>query len=101
MFSVNIVNRVTFYRKHDMKFLCVYFSKRKIKTKVTTQSHLIQAMQNFTLNLRYFELTQLLKRYFYYKTIASQNVLSETQVKNFLFHIKVMIRSQDIQVFVF
>ena len=43
----------------------------------------------------------LFKSYLRYKTITSQNVLSEAQVKNFLFRRKVMFRSQDIQVFVF
>ena len=36
-----------------------------------------------------------------YKTITSQNMSSEAQVKNFFFHRKVMFYSQDIQVFVF
>ena len=35
------------------------------------------------------------------KTVTSQNVSSEAQVKNFLFRRKVMFRSQVIQVFVF
>ena len=43
----------------------------------------------------YFCLTGYLR----YKTITSQNVLSEPQVRNFLFHRKFMFRSQDIQVF--
>ena len=34
-------------------------------------------------------------------TKQSQNVLSEAQIKNFLSHRKVMLRSRDIQVFVF
>ena len=37
----------------------------------------------------------------HYKTITSQNVLSEIQVKNFSFCRKVMLRSQDIQGFAF
>ena len=41
------------------------------------------------------------KDYVHYKTIISQNVLFEAQIKNFLFCGKVMFRSQDIQVFVF
>ena len=41
------------------------------------------------------------KDYVHYKTIISQNVLFEAQIKNFLFFGKVMFRSQDIQVFVF
>ena len=40
------------------------------------------------------------KGYLHYKTITSQNVLSETQVKNFSVCRKVMLRSQDIQGFV-
>ena len=36
-----------------------------------------------------------------YKTIISQNVSSEAQVKNILFDKKIMFRSRDIQVFVF
>ena len=36
-----------------------------------------------------------------YKTITSQNVSSEVQIKNFLFRRKIMFCSQDIQVFVF
>ena len=35
-----------------------------------------------------------------YKTVTSQNVSYEAQVKNFLPRRKVMFRSQDIQVFV-
>ena len=42
-----------------------------------------------------------LKGYLRCNTIISQNVPSEAQVKNFLFHRKVMFHSQDIQVFVF
>ena len=42
-----------------------------------------------------------LKGYLHYKTITSQNVPSEAQIKNFLFRRKNMFRSQDIQVFVF
>ena len=41
------------------------------------------------------------KGYLCYKTITSQNVSSEAQVKYFLFRRKVMFHSQDIQVFVF
>ena len=41
------------------------------------------------------------KDYLHYKTITSQIVPSETQIKNFLFRRKIMFRSQDIQVFVF
>ena len=41
------------------------------------------------------------KSYLCYKMILSQNVPSEAQVKNFLFHRKVMFHSQDIQVFLF
>ena len=36
------------------------------------------------------------KGYLRYKTITSHNVLSEAQVKNFLFRGKVMFHSQDI-----
>ena len=39
------------------------------------------------------------KGYLHYKTITPQHVLSEAQVKNFLFCGKIMLRSQDIQVF--
>ena len=41
------------------------------------------------------------KGYLHYKTITSQNVLSEAQVKTFLFCKRVMFHSQDIQDFVF
>ena len=47
------------------------------------------------------ESVYLLKGYLRYKTITSQNVPSEAQIKNFLFRRKIMFRSQDIQVFVF
>ena len=43
----------------------------------------------------------LLKGYLCYKTITSQNVSYEAQVKNFLFRRKFMFCSQDIQVFVY
>ena len=43
----------------------------------------------------------MFKGYLRYKTTNSQNVPTDTQVKNFLFHRKVLFRSQDIQVFVF
>ena len=43
----------------------------------------------------------LLKGYLRYKMITSQNVPSEAQIRNFLFHRKIMFCSQDIQVFVF
>ena len=43
----------------------------------------------------------MVKGYLRYKTITSQNVSSEAQIKNFLFRRKIMFRSQDIQVFVF
>ena len=33
--------------------------------------------------------------------MTSQNVSSDAQIKNFLFHRKVMFSSQDIQVFIF
>ena len=46
-------------------------------------------------------MSAVLKGYLRYKTITLQNVLSEAQVKNFLFRRKVMFLSQDIQVFVF
>ena len=39
------------------------------------------------------------KGYLHYKTITPQHVLSEAKVKNFLFCGKIMLRSQDIQVF--
>ena len=42
----------------------------------------------------------MFKGYLRYKTITSQNVPTDTQVKDFLFHRKVVFRSQDIQVFV-
>ena len=41
------------------------------------------------------------KGYLCYKTINSQNVSSEVQVKNLLFRRKCKFRSEDIQVFVF
>ena len=44
---------------------------------------------------------QLLKGYLCYKTITSQNVPSEAQIKNFLFQREMIFCSQDIQVFVF
>ena len=45
--------------------------------------------------------SMIVKGYLRYKTITSQNVRSEAQIKNFLFRRKIMFRSQDIQVFVF
>ena len=42
-----------------------------------------------------------LKGYLRYKTITSQNVSPEAQMKKFLFRGKIMFHSQDIQVFVF
>ena len=42
-----------------------------------------------------------LKSYLHYKSITSQNMSSEVQVKNLFIYRKVMFRSQDIQVFVF
>ena len=42
-----------------------------------------------------------LKGYIRYKTITSQNVSFEAQIKNFLFRSKIMFHSQDIQVFLF
>ena len=41
------------------------------------------------------------KGYVRYKTITSQNVPSEAQIKNIFISNKIMFRSQDIQVFVF
>ena len=46
-------------------------------------------------------LATLLKGYLRYKTITSQNVPSKAQIKNSLFRRKIMLHSQDIQVFVF
>ena len=43
----------------------------------------------------------LFKGYLRYKTIASQNVTSQAQLKNFLFFRKVIFRFRDIQVLVF
>ena len=43
----------------------------------------------------------ILKGYLCYKTITSQNVSFEAQIKNFLFHRKIMFCFQDIQGFVF
>ena len=43
----------------------------------------------------------ILEGYLHYKKITSENVSFETEVKNFLFHRKVMFCSQDIQVSVF
>ena len=48
-----------------------------------------------------WKLFWVLQGYLHYKTITSQNVISEAQVKNFLFCRKVMFHYQDIQVFVF
>ena len=42
-----------------------------------------------------------LKGYLRYKTITSQNVSSEAQIKNFFCVVEIIFRSQDIQVFVF
>ena len=44
---------------------------------------------------------QLFKGYHHHKTITSQEVSSEVQVKKFLVFRKVIFRSQDIYVFVF
>ena len=41
------------------------------------------------------------KGYLLYKTITSQNVSSEAQVKTFLFRTKFVFRSDNTQVFVF
>ena len=41
------------------------------------------------------------KGYLLYKTITSQNVSSEAQVKTFLFRTKFVFRSHNTQVFVF
>ena len=46
-------------------------------------------------------LDKKVKGYLRWKTITSQNVSCETQVQNFLFHKKIMLHFQDIQVFVF
>ena len=43
----------------------------------------------------------LLKGYLRYKTITSQTVSFEVQLRTFLFLRKVMFRSEDLQVFVF
>ena len=51
--------------------------------------------ENLYINLIIF------KGYLRYKTITSQNVVPEAQVKNFSVCRKVMFRSQDIQDFVF
>ena len=55
----------------------------------------------FYKSFNYFRKMLHLKGYPLYKTITPQNVLSEAQVRNFLFRGKVMLRSQDIQVFEF
>ena len=47
------------------------------------------------------EYCYFLRGYLRYKTITFQNVSSNAQVRIFLFHRKVMFRSQDIKVFVF
>ena len=47
------------------------------------------------------EMGSSLKGYLCYKTITSENVPSEVQIKNFLFPRKVMFRSRDIQIFIF
>ena len=41
------------------------------------------------------------KGYLHYKTLTSQNLSSEAQVKIFLFRIKIIFHSQDIHVFAF
>ena len=43
----------------------------------------------------------LIKGYLCHKTITSQNVSSEEQVKNFLYCRKVTFPSQDIKIFIF
>ena len=60
-------------------------------------------MENIRLpnQTRPFEKNVLVRGYLRYKTRTSQNVSYEAQVKDFLFHRKVMFHSQDIQVFVF
>ena len=55
----------------------------------------------YLLNFRNELNSKSIKGYLRYKTISSQNVPSEPQIKNFLFRRKVMFRSQDFQVFVF
>ena len=67
-------------------------------------SYSIEALKELVL-LKY-KLTALSIKYWFkgylrYETTTPQNVLSEAQVKNFLFRRDVMFRSQDIQVFVF
>ena len=46
-------------------------------------------------------MNDIFKGYLRYKTITSQNVSSDAQVKKFFISQKVLFRSQDIQVFVF
>ena len=54
----------------------------------------VQLLQNFTKEMKF-------KGYLRYKTITSQNVSSEAQVKNFLSRRKVMFCPQNIQALVF
>ena len=63
--------------------------------KLLTAAIIEVTRENLYINLIVF------KGYLRYKTITSQNVISEAQVKNFLSCRKVMFRSQDVQAFVF
>ena len=61
---------------------------------------------NFPDNIKLADITPVFKKkdplkVTLYKTITSQNVLCETQIKNFLFRCRVMFRCQYIQVFAF
>ena len=62
-------------------------------------------VSNFTknefLHTYFLRILARFKGYLRYKMKTSQNVPSEAQIKNFLFHRKIMSCSQDIQVFVF
>ena len=55
-------------------------------------------LQQYIQNLA--EISDVMKASLPYKTITSQNVLFERQVKNF-FNLKVIFRSRDNQVFIF
>ena len=81
-------------RFHVKSICCIAFG--------SAQHQVLVVSLNQLLSITIFRmLSYVLKGYLPYKTITSQNVVFEAQVKNFLFHRKVMFHSQDIQVFVF
>ena len=53
---------------------------------------------NFTSKFQLLSEFKIITGYLHYKTITSQDVPSEAQVKNFLIRRKVVFRSQDIQI---